>query len=156
MSIPIPRICERCRAAGVAGEDLFARYAALLDFEPVPRRPRADGWDAEVQRAFIVALAATGSPRQAAAAVGKAQFGVEQLKKAKGNEGFMAAYARALAVHEEEKSRRLAEGLAAVAAPAASWQAPKPAWAWAKSRAMGRAARRALRVRAPMNDDEEG
>ena len=135
MTVPIPLICERCRAEGVAGEDLFERYADLLDFTPVPRRPRADGWDAEVQRAFIVALAATGSPRQAAAAVGKAQFGVDQLKRAKGNEGFMAAYARALAIHEEEKSRRLGEGVAAVAGPAARWQVRGPAWANAATRA---------------------
>ena len=135
MPIPIPLICERCRAEGVAGEELFERYADLLDFTPVPRRPRADGWDGEVQRAFIVALAATGSPRQAAAAAGKAQFGFDQMKRVKGNESFMAAVDRAMAVHAEEKSRRLGEGVAAVAGPSARWQARRPAWGGAATRA---------------------
>lgn len=134
MPPPIPLICDRCRAAGAAGDDPFALYADLLDFEPVPRRPRADGWDGEVQRAFIAALAATGSPRQAAHAVGRAQFGVDQLKKAKGNEGFLAAYDRALEHAAEEKSRRLREGLIAVAGPAARWRPPSPAWGHAATR----------------------
>ena len=67
---PFPVLCDRCRAEGLAGEAEFAELADLgdlLDFEPVPRRKRANGWDAEVQRAFIVALAVTGSDRQAAA-----------------------------------------------------------------------------------------
>ncbi|MGQ0661603.1 hypothetical protein [Sphingosinicella sp.] len=142
---PIPLICDRCRASGPAGDDPFALYADLLDFEPVPRRPRADGWDGEVQRAFIAALAATGSQRQAAHAVGRAQFGVDQLKKAKGNEGFMAAFARALEYAAEEKSRRLREGLIAVAGPAARWRPPLPAW--------GNAATRQAPL-PPANDDE--
>jgi hypothetical protein len=156
MDIKIPLICERCRREGVAGKDLFERYADLLDFEPVPRRPRADGWDAEVQRAFILVLAATGSPRQAAAAVGKAQFGFDQLKRAKGNEGFMAAVERALDVHAEEKSRRLREGVAAVAAPAAKWRPPAPAWANAARRGRPPAGRaRARDEKEEMSDEEK-
>jgi hypothetical protein len=54
---PLPVICDRCRAEGLAGEDPFEAFGALLDFDPVPRRAhRADGWDAEVQRAYIAAL----------------------------------------------------------------------------------------------------
>jgi hypothetical protein len=156
MTIPIPLICERCRREGVAGKDLFERYADLLDFEPVPRRPRADGWDAEVQRAFILVLAATGSPRQAAAAVGKAQFGFDQLKRAKGNESFMAAVARALDVHAEEKSRRLREGVAAVAGPAANWRPPAPVWANAARRGRPPAGRaRANDEKEEMTDEEK-
>ena len=41
MPIPIPLICERCRAEGVAGEELFERYADLLDFELLCRAARA-------------------------------------------------------------------------------------------------------------------
>jgi hypothetical protein len=48
---PIPVICDRCRADGV-GEDPFEAFGALLDFEPVPKAKRADGWDEECQRAF--------------------------------------------------------------------------------------------------------
>ena len=41
------------------------------DFEwrPVPRRPRRDGWTAEVQRKFIDVLASTGLVEEAARAV---------------------------------------------------------------------------------------
>jgi hypothetical protein len=141
MHDPIPLLCDRCRAEGVAGEPPFADMGDLLDFEPVPRRPRADGWDAEVQRAYILALAATGSKRQAVLAVGKSPFGVDQLMKvgvdqlmkAKGSEGFNAASERALAIAADNKSRRLAEGLGAVAA-AARLRPPGPAWAKAATR----------------------
>lgn len=149
MSSPIPVICDRCRAEGFGDAEGFADLGDLLDFEPVPRRPRADGWTPEVQRAFIAALAVTGSDRQAARAVGKAQYGVEQLKKAKGNEGFMAAYARALAMAADDQNRRLAAGVHAVTAPAAHWRPPDPAWANAATRG-----RRPL-ARPPGPADEE-
>jgi hypothetical protein len=133
---PIPVLCDRCGAAGTAGEEPFAAFGALLDFAPVPRRKtRADGWDAEVQRAFIAALALTGSERAAARAVGRAQFGVTQLLACPGSEGFAAARAEALAIAAGERSRRLAEGLRAVASEEAGWRPPPPPW----SRAAGRA-----------------
>ena len=133
---PIPVLCDRCGAAGTAGEDPFAAFGALLDFAPVPRRKtRADGWDAEVQRAFIAALALTGSERAAARAVGKAQFGVTQLLACPGSEGFAAARAEAMAMAAGERSRRLAEGLRAIASEEAGWRPPPPPW----SRAAGRA-----------------
>lgn len=135
MHSSIPVVCDRCRAEGLAGEAGFTDLGGLLDFEPVPRRPRADGWSGEVQRAFIAALAVTGSDRQAARAVGKAQFGVDQLKKARGNEGFLLAHERAMAMAAEEKTRRLAAGLSAVTAPAAHWRPSEPAWGRAASRA---------------------
>ena len=51
--------------------------AASLEFEPVPRKLGRDGgWTAEAQRAFIAALAATGSPRRAAAAIDMREAGV--------------------------------------------------------------------------------
>lgn len=77
---PLHVVCDRCRAEGLAGEDPFQAFGALIDFEPVPRRTkRADGWDPEVQRAFIAALSLTGSDRAAARAVGKSAYGVSQL-----------------------------------------------------------------------------
>jgi len=134
MHPPIPVLCDRCRAEGFGGAEPFADLGDLLEFEPVPRRPRADGWTPELQRAFIAALAVTGSDRQAARAVGKAQFGVDQLKKARGNEGFMAAHAKAMAMAADDRSRRLAAGLHAVTEQAAFWRPPDPAWSKASTR----------------------
>ena len=45
----------------------------LPEFEPVPRKFRHDGWTPERQRAFIAALADTGSVSRAAAMVNMAQ-----------------------------------------------------------------------------------
>ena len=43
MSIPV--ICDRCRAAGTAGEGDFSHLGDLLEFTPVPRKTkRIDGW----------------------------------------------------------------------------------------------------------------
>jgi hypothetical protein len=132
---PIPVVCDRCRAEGLAGEDPFAAFGALLDFDPVPRyAKRADGWDAETQRAFIAALSLTGSVRAACRAVGKSAFGVEQLLRHQGSEGFRAAYDEAMAISGDERSRRLAEGLRAVAAEQAGWRPPDPPWANARPR----------------------
>lgn len=113
---PFPVLCDRCRAAGLAGEAEFAELADLgdlLDFEAVPRRKRANGWDGEAQRAFIAALAVTGSDRQAAAIVGRAQYGITQLCNAKGNEGFLAARAKAIGIFEEKERVRRSDGLLA-------------------------------------------
>jgi hypothetical protein len=135
MDQPLPVICDRCAARGHAGDELFAMFGDLLEFEPVPRKKRADGWIAEVQRTYMAALALTGSDRQAAHAAGKAQFGVTQLKKAKGNESFMAAREKALAFFEEEQARRRAEGLLAAASYAGHRHAPVPAaWSGAATR----------------------
>jgi len=134
---PIPVLCDLCAARGEAGGVDFTMFGDLLDFEPVPRKKqRADGWTPEVQRYFIAALALTGSERQAAHAVGKAQFGVTQLKTAEGNESFMAAHAKAMAFYEAERSRRLSEGLQAAAAHAAHnhGRAPGPPWSGAGPR----------------------
>ena len=132
---PIQVVCDRCRAEGLAGADPFEAFGALLDFDPVPRRTtRADGWDAEVQRAFIAALSLTGSDRAAARAVGKAQFGVTQLLAAPGSEGFAAAREEAMAIAADERGRRLAEGVRAVASDQAGWRPPPPPWSRAVAR----------------------
>ena len=89
MSIPV--ICDRCRSTGVAGESDFSHLGDLLDFTPVPVQPRANGWDAEAQRAFVALLSATGSKRRAALAIGRNAFGVEQLLKRKDSDSFKAA-----------------------------------------------------------------
>ncbi len=133
---PLPVICDRCRAEGLAGDDPFAAFGDLLDFAPVPRlKNRADGWDAQRQRAFVAALSLTGSIRAAARAVGKAPFGVDQLLATPGSEGFSAAMDEAFAIAADERSRRLAEGLRAVAAEQSGWRPPAPPWSQAATRA---------------------
>jgi hypothetical protein len=137
---PFPVLCDRCRAEGLAGEAEFAELADLgdlLDFEPVPRRvERADGWSPEVQRAFVAALAVTGSDRQAAAVVGRAQFGVTQLSKATGNESFLAARAKAKEIFEEKERIRRSDGLLGAVHREAARVRPRLAWSGAATRAL--------------------
>ena len=123
MSIPV--ICDRCRSAGLSGEADFSHLGDLLDFTPVPRKTkRFDGWNEERQRAFIAALAATGSKRKAARSIGRAVFGVDQLLKAEGSASFRLAYDRALAIAEKNGSIRLAQGVADAAARNAQLSPP--------------------------------
>jgi hypothetical protein len=135
---PFPVLCDRCHAEGLAGEAEFERLAGLgdlLDFEPVPRRTaRADGWTPEIQRAFVAALAVTGSDRQAAAVVGRAAFGVTQLRRAEGNESFLAACAKALEIHGERERVRRSDNLLAAARGDAARRGPgRPRLAWSNA-----------------------
>lgn len=69
----------------------------LPAFTPVPRRNnRHDGWTPERQRAFIEALADTGSVTRAAAQVNIAQTNCYSLRRAPGAESFRAAWDAAL------------------------------------------------------------
>lgn len=69
----------------------------LPDFTPVPRRNnRHDGWTPERQRAFIEALADTGSVSRAARQVNMAQANCYTLRRAPGAESFRAAWEAAL------------------------------------------------------------
>jgi hypothetical protein len=66
-------------------------------FAPVPRlKPRSNGWTAEVQRAFIEALAETGSVRAACAKVGRADHGAYLLRRHPQAEEFRRAWDAAL------------------------------------------------------------
>lgn len=86
--------------------------AASLEFDPVPRKlERVDGWTAERQRAFIAALALTGSPIRAARAIGKFAAGVEKLRKAPGAQSFAAAWDRAIEVESAQRAGRLQSSL---------------------------------------------
>ena len=108
LTIPaIPVICDECRETGMAGDGRFAGVPDILDFEPVPRRARADGWKPEHQRAFIAALAITGSPRQAARAIGKHEFGAQQLRSARGGRSFAEAWDAAEDIHREREHMRI-------------------------------------------------
>lgn len=68
----------------------------LPDFTPVPRKYRHDGWTPERQRAFIAALADTGSVSRAAAMVNMAQANCYTLRRAPGAESFRRAWEAAL------------------------------------------------------------
>jgi hypothetical protein len=114
MSIPV--ICDRCRSTGIAGENDFSHLGDLLDFAPVPVRPRVNGWDQDAQRAFIAALAVTGSKRRAAMSIGRNAFGIDQLLKRPGSDSFKAAVDRALAIAKQNGSMKIAAGVADAAA----------------------------------------
>ena len=68
----------------------------MLDFAPVPRKHRHDGWTPERQRGFIEALADTGSVERACRAVNMSTEGAYHLRRQPGAEGFRAAWAAAL------------------------------------------------------------
>ncbi len=69
----------------------------LPDFRPVPRaKLRDSGWTPERQRAFIEALADTGSVKSAARAVGLSPKSAYDLRRAKGAEPFRKAWEAAL------------------------------------------------------------
>ena len=69
----------------------------LPDFTPVPRlRDRSNGWKPHVQRAFIEALADTGSVASACRAVNRSTHGAYSLRRQPGAEEFAAAWEAAL------------------------------------------------------------
>lgn len=69
---------------------------ALPDFAPVPRKPRHDGWTPARQKAFIAALADTGSVGRAARQVNMSPEGAYYLRRQPGSEGFRRAWEAAL------------------------------------------------------------
>lgn len=70
---------------------------ALTTFTPVPGlKDRSNGWKPHVQRAFIAALAETGSVRAACQAVGRSDHGAYQLRRHPDAHEFRAAWDEAL------------------------------------------------------------
>ncbi len=112
----VPVICDRCRAEGIAGDPAFAAIPDILAFDPVPRRTHVNNWTAEHQRAFITALAITGSPRQAARALGRHSFGAEQLRSARGGRSFAAAWDSAIELARDREFSRIHTNLSDLAA----------------------------------------
>ena len=114
-TVPIPVmavVCDKCRAEGMAGDAMFSAIPEILNFEPVPRRAAVNSWSAEHQRAFIAALAITGSAKKAAATIGRHTFGADQLRKARGGKSFSDAWDAALEVARERELARVYENLA--------------------------------------------
>lgn len=67
------------RSTPAASED--PPTVPALPFDPVPVRPRRDGWTAAKQRRFIEVLAETGIVRIAAAAVGMSEASAHRLAR---------------------------------------------------------------------------
>ncbi|MFM5953045.1 MAG: hypothetical protein ACKOPE_01895 [Novosphingobium sp.] len=94
------------------------RVMGVPAFLPVPLRARCDGWSAERQARFLVALAQSRSVLAAARAVGMARESVYRLRKAPGGESFAAAWDHVLRrpaakrkCTGEERARRALGGL---------------------------------------------
>lgn len=77
--------------------NLVPTSLAPLGFTPVPRKHRYDGWTPERQRAFIAALAQTGSVKAATRRINMSAEGAYYLRAAPGAESFRAAWEAALA-----------------------------------------------------------
>jgi hypothetical protein len=122
----LPVVCDQCRARGQAGDPAFAAIGDILAFEPVPRRAHVNNWTAEHQRAFIAALAITGSPRQAARAIGRAAFGAEQLRTARNGKSFAAAWDSALEIARDREFARIQGNLSDLAAKRDAELADRP------------------------------
>ncbi|MDP3676165.1 MAG: hypothetical protein Q8R44_13905 [Novosphingobium sp.] len=72
-------------------------HTTLPAFAPVPRaKDRHNGWKPAVQRAFIEALAETGSVKSAARRVARAEVGAYLLRRHPGAQEFRAAWDAAL------------------------------------------------------------
>lgn len=67
-----------------------------LAFEPVPVKPRHDGWTVERQRGFILRLAICGCVSKSAEGVGMSAKSAYRLRERAGAESFAAAWDRAL------------------------------------------------------------
>jgi hypothetical protein len=108
-SPPMPVICDVCRKHGSAGEEGFAEIADILNFKPVPRRTQVNNWTPELQRAFVAALAITGSERRAGKAIGRHEYGAQKLRKARGGKGLDEACEAALQIYRDREMVRLSD-----------------------------------------------
>jgi hypothetical protein len=61
-------------------------------FQPVPRKPRNDGWSPARQTAFLLALSRTAMVNVAARAVGMSVVSCYRLRRAPGAQSFAAAW----------------------------------------------------------------
>ena len=103
-----------------------ANHVRVPAFVPVPVRGRADGWTAEQQARFLVALARTRSVCEAARAVGMARETAYRLRKARGGGSFAAAWDAVLGRVSPDKRKvtieeRLARAFGALVKPVV-WQ----------------------------------
>jgi len=109
---PLPVVCGKCAAEGVAGDEAFADIPYLIAFDPVPRPAHDRLWDAPTQRAFVAALAVTGSIERAARSIKRHAFAVEKLRKARGSREFNEACEAALDVARQRELMKMGGKLA--------------------------------------------
>jgi len=76
--------------------EMEAQGHQLPAFEPVPRKYRHDGWTPDRQKAFIGALADTGSISRACRHVNMSPEGAYYLRRQPGSESFRRAWEAAL------------------------------------------------------------
>ncbi|HEY8591844.1 MAG TPA: hypothetical protein VIL42_03145 [Sphingomicrobium sp.] len=98
--------------------------AALLDFDPVPMRKRVNGWSADAQRAFVAAVAATGSKDHAVNILGRSRAGMDRILDRDDADSLRAAVDAAFAHYEAKHGAALARNVAHAAQAAAA--APRP------------------------------
>jgi hypothetical protein len=89
--------------------------AALLDFEPVPRKREVEGaWTTELQREFLMRLAVTGSIGRAAEEMGKTDSGVRKLYRSPDATSFRAAWDGLVELNRRRRSEARAKDKAVV------------------------------------------
>ena len=76
--------------------DAYGYDPAAYDWVPVLRKPRVDGWSPQRQRAFIGALADSGSVRRAADVVGMDTSSAYRLRRSSEGAAFAAAWDSAI------------------------------------------------------------
>ena len=105
------RMSDSQLPANDAEEPLDPEIAALLDFEPVPRKTAPPGaWTPEAQRAYIARLAVTGSQGKACGEIGKDRGGATKLYRSPEAGSFRAAWHAAIELYERRRSEKLGGG----------------------------------------------
>jgi hypothetical protein len=103
---PYPNPPETVSPKDLPEPELTPEGVPIPAFTPWwPKRERAQGWSALVQRAFIAELTRIGSVSAAAQAVGKTARSAYQLRDKAGAESFAAAWECAKALGQEQAQR---------------------------------------------------
>jgi len=94
--IPAPDAVPALTAASTPAFDAHGHDPAAYDWVPVLKKRRKDGWSPDKQRAFIEALADSGSVVTAARTVGMSESSAYRLRRSPGAEAFDRAWGAAI------------------------------------------------------------
>jgi hypothetical protein len=94
--IPAPDATPAPAAETTPALDAHGHDPAAYDWVPVLKKRRKDGWSPDKQRAFIEALADSGSVATAALTVGMSESSAYRLRRAPGAEAFDRAWGAAI------------------------------------------------------------